>query len=375
MSLERKASTQGIFYNATDNDSESYRVVWHKLGEETGKVPLRGPASALALSPGDRFVAVAVGKEIHIYSRSGHIEVIEGSVGISQLSFAPTWTNDGGYMLVSLADCVKIWYLDSHGKPYANKHQVTVQENMAVFSSDGSVMICFTQDKGFEREVGAGPFPHVTVWDVTARRLRTYLPGHSRGVRWAAVSPDSTSIAVVERDDKVRIWNAATGGCEHILDLTKACVWHGGFSPNSKCIALYGSFGIRVYAIATGAKIFDWLPCGVFPGWINWTSNRLLLATANPQETTLWDAALKDVGGRVMVAKNASGLDWYPSARFFDRGRKLMCHCNDVATDVYDTLSSIMHKFPQGTMPPVCSSDESCFLAVGQDQTLRIWKI
>ncbi|PWY79407.1 WD40 repeat-like protein [Aspergillus sclerotioniger CBS 115572] len=415
-------------------------TIVHNLGEESIKVQLQGPATALALSPDDRLIAVAVGGEIHIYYWSGAAskgtEIVHKHLGtMKELVFAPNLTVSGGYLLVSSADCVKVWDIDNEGRvldpaggfrvdpaklsteaagdlvaklvhdhglekdedaclsidgdlrellskavdKHTHEHQIVLKGNMAIFSPDGKFMICITRDKKFEKQVDLGPSPNIITWDDEKRESQRELPGHSGGVRWAAVSPDSKSIASVERDDKVRIWNAASGTCDYILDLSGETVLRGALSPNPKHIALITTTGLFVYEITTGNHTILWKLPNPTITFVTWSPNGRLIATLSADGFGLRNAITgvqrMQHPGPVLRNKEKFPIPLHMS--FVDEGKRFMFNCPiDMATVVYDFMSLVRHKFPReisGTVGPVCSKDATVFLNIDNGQTLRLW--
>lgn len=194
------------------------------MGQESSKVKVSGSITALALSPDDKLIAIALEKRINIYTRAGStFQLFDNSEGepwnILQLSFAPNVASTGGYILVSSADQVKVWYLNSEGKIldpsggqkvdisqlstevakgittklicthgwrqneeailsiqqaikdtlsqaldiHTSEHQTELEGYTALFSPDGKFMICFNQDDAFAIDIGLGRFSRVIV--------------------------------------------------------------------------------------------------------------------------------------------------------------------------------------------------------------------
>ncbi|OJJ78314.1 hypothetical protein ASPBRDRAFT_113000 [Aspergillus brasiliensis CBS 101740] len=359
---KRNASGRDAPHREPENNPETSQGILepsapaHRMGQQSCKVKLPGSITALALSSDDKLVSVAIGKDISIYTRLGAtFQLVDESGGnpsnILQLSFSPSATRAGGYILVSSADQVKLWILDSEGKildpsggqkvdicqlstevaegivtklvcthgwrqneeaslsiqqaikvtlsraleTHNSEHQTKLEGNTALFCRDGRFMICLTQDEAFETRTRPCRFPRIIIWDLEARRTRCDLLGQSGGILWAGISPDSKLIGAIERDSTVRIWLADSGNCKNVLDLSlTAGAWNGIFSPNSKHIALIldgtGPSKIKIFDIATGVSISEW-ECPAFSTEsLDWSPNGKLLATAGHfGEFILWD--------------------------------------------------------------------------------------
>ncbi|GCB20920.1 uncharacterized WD repeat-containing protein alr2800 [Aspergillus awamori] len=387
------------------------------MGQESSKVKVSGSITALALSPDDKLIAIALEKRIDIYTRVGStFQLIDNSEGepsnILQLSFAPNVARTARYILVSSADQVKVWYLNSEGKIldpsggqkvdisqlsteaakgittklicthgwrqkeeailsiqqaikdtlsqaldiHTNEHQTELEGNTAFFSPDGRFLICFTRDKAFGTRIMPCRSPWITVRDVETTVF--HLLSRSGGFLWAGINPDSKLIGFIGRDSAVLIRSVRSGNFECTLDLSHTGgAWNGIFSPNSKQIALVldgtGPSKIKIFDITTKAKVSEW-ECPAFRiESMDWSPNGKLLATAGHfGEFILWDvtSGLERMKWRPHQRGQESDADSYLASDilFFDGGKKLMFNWSGVATMVYDFMSLAMHEFPPG---------------------------
>lgn len=65
----------------------------------------------------------------------------------------------------------------------------------------------------------------MAVWSSTTRR-GVMLRGHTGAVHTAVFSPDSRQLVTTSRDGTARIWDAASGRLEHVLDTRPTrCGW------------------------------------------------------------------------------------------------------------------------------------------------------
>ncbi|GKZ71683.1 hypothetical protein AnigIFM50267_007725 [Aspergillus niger] len=450
---KRKASGQDVPHIDSENTLETHQGILepsasaHRMGQESSKVKVSGSITALALSSDDKLIAIALEKRINIYTRVGStFQLVDNSEGepsnILHLSFAPNVARTGRYILVSSADQVKVWYLNSEGKildpsggqkvdiselsteaaegittklifthgwrqneeailsiqqaikdtlnraldTHKSVRQTKLEGNTALFSPDGRFLMCFTRDKAFDTRIMPCRSPRITVWYVETTVF--HLLSRSGGILWAGISPNSKLIGFIGRDNAVLIQSVRMGNFECTLDLSHTGgAWNGIFSPNSKQIALVidgtGPSKIKIFDIATKAKVSEW-ECPAFTiESMDWSPNGKLLATAGQfGEFILWDvtSGLERMKWRPYRRGEESDADPYLASdiRFFDGGKKLMFNWSGVATMFYDFTSLAMHEFPPGAAGvrgPVCSRNAAFLLIAHTDSTLRQWKL
>ncbi|GLB10172.1 hypothetical protein AtubIFM57258_006573 [Aspergillus tubingensis] len=420
----------------------------HRIGQESFKVKVSKSITALALSSDHKLVAIALEKCINIYTRGGGTfqlvdEFGEEPSNILQLSFAPNATVAGGYILVSSSDHIKLWYLNNQGtildpsggrkvdisqlsteaasgitvklmgnhwwksnEPailsiqqgikdtlskvldiHTSERQTKLEGNTALFSPDGRFMLCFTQAELGETTQRRPS--RIIVWDDITKQPRYDPLGHSVGILWAGISPDSKLIGAIEMNNTVRIWLADSGICKNSFVLPhNAEAMNGVFSPDSKHIAL--NFGviccpseIQIFDINTGARTSRWKCPEYNIESIAWSPNGNLLATAGYfGDFSIWDVTnglerMKWVADRRGVEDDP---DSYLASdiRFCDGGKKLVFNWSGVATMVYNFVTLAMHEFPPGApgvRGPVCSRNAVFLLIAHTDLTLRQWKL
>ncbi|KAL4913013.1 WD40-repeat-containing domain protein [Aspergillus aurantiobrunneus] len=388
----------------------------HKPGQELTSIDLPSSGTAIALSPDDKYVAVAMGAEsrskIQIYSTKSHLLVETAPVGsgfVFGASFAPNSPRQGGYILaVSKAPGnFLLWYLDHRGKlpnPGGSNQQVDTEVVEALgceiaYSlatdhgwNEGMVPPSSMQDdindavrKALEQRQKQHDIPISLDGDFTALSpdgtFMITAATYDAMIWWAAISPDSRLVASGESDDGIRIWNALTGECERSFRLPRKEIRNGVFSPDSKYIAVFNGPGdsspmVHVYELATGTQVSSFANVGRCSRAISWNSEGTLLAVLRETDDLLmWDP-MKGVT-RMQWSMGPYTLSYSDSIQFVDHGRKMMFTSIHGRTDVYDPLSLTLHRFAgeSGTLRKAVCTRNGAFLVAMEGQVLRFWTL
>lgn len=193
-------------------------------------VPIQAidPVLALALSPGDRYLAIGLD--------SGAVTVWDLEAGVpirifrrhrapvQTLAFSP----DGSQLLSGSADNTAILWDFKTGAP-SRTFSHTDQVMCVAFRADGQRILTASMDKS------------AVMWDATSgQKLQTYM-GHTNQVWGVAFSPDGKTVATASLDRNGALWEAETG--KQLFNLRghsdgASCVM---FSPDGKTVAT-GSF-------------------------------------------------------------------------------------------------------------------------------------
>ncbi|MHC4067512.1 MAG: WD40 repeat domain-containing protein, partial [Planctomycetota bacterium] len=145
------------------------------------------------------------------------------------------------------------------------------------FSHDGAVLATASSDD------------KVTLWNVaTGQPIRT-LTGHTRAVSGVAFSPDGQLIASGNSDDPIRIWDANDGSL--ILefpdpDSTGSIL---AFTPDSQHLVATRDFTARLFRVSDGARLRDFTGHTSYIRSLDISPNGELLATGgNDTDIKLW---------------------------------------------------------------------------------------
>jgi WD40 repeat protein len=220
-----------------------------------GALPSRvHPVHAIAISPDRSIVAAGRGNQIHLY------EVGTGSyVGM-------------------LSDP----HLSVAGNKSPRAAHLAIVEALA-FSPDGKTL-------------ASGSFQEVSLWDVTAKTLRTKLTGMADRVVALAFSPNGKLLAVgggvPTSEGEIKVFEAATG--KLVTDLKNAhsdTVFGLCFSPDSAKLATCGADKfVKVFQIPSGKFIkgFEGHTHQVLD--VGWKADGKLLASAGADNVIkVWD--------------------------------------------------------------------------------------
>ena len=90
----------------------------------------------------------------------------------------------------------------------------------------------------------------VHLWDVSAGKLQTSLPGHGRFGSTVSYNPNGKTLASVGKNEIVKIWNLETGQLQSKFEVEE---WHktAAFSPDGATLAI-GGRTLRLLEVATG---------------------------------------------------------------------------------------------------------------------------
>ena len=219
----------------------------------------------------------------------------------------------------------------------------------------------------------------VRIWDAATGKERATLTGHIGGVHAVAVAPDGSWLAAGGHDGMVRIWDAATGKERAILTGHIGGVHAVAVAPDGSWLAAGGDDGmVRIWDAATGKErailtghIGSVHAVAVAPdgSWLAAAGGRAL----EDQTVRIWDAATGRVRatltgtGRVRAVAVAPDGSWLAAV-----GDDGMVGIWDAATGKERaTLTGHI-----GGVHAVAVAPDGSWLVTGggrEDRTARIW--
>lgn len=216
------------------------------------------PAS-LAFSPDGRSLAFSGARRIADHSwelrhcvwdvRTGTVKHSRLKAGMSYgfYSVPLAWSKDGRY-LASLADQRRVLVLDTETGRAPN--------DLIEGHGDAITRLLLTRDGA--TAITAGNDDRLRIWDVATGRMRHVIRHDSGGIFAAALSPDERWVASSAMDDTLRVCDVATG--QEKLRLPG----HGNaegigvvaFSADGRTLASWGpDFTLRTFDLETGTTI------------------------------------------------------------------------------------------------------------------------
>jgi hypothetical protein len=169
-------------------------------GEEDAKINLDGEATTPTISHDNKFVAVGIRNEIHVFDLATHVraEVLGGHPGeVGTVIFAPCFdhasdTDKARYLLASQREqeggangFIILWELDENGEQVlsVNMNPSTSLQfagelgsfGSPVFSPDGKSMVYLVSNVSIHSSGLSHYVPSVKIWDIQSRSVRRQL--------------------------------------------------------------------------------------------------------------------------------------------------------------------------------------------------------
>ncbi|MBN2508084.1 MAG: protein kinase [Verrucomicrobia bacterium] len=209
---------------------------------------------------------------------------------------------------------------------------------------------------------------------------------HDDCVTFARFSPDGRTLLTAARNNRARVWDAATGQpvsapLQHDPTLVAAGEFLGGvhplvaeFSPDGRRVVT-GSIDhtARIWDAATGKPLLPPLPHSNWVTWIAFSPDGERLATAcKDGATRLWNAATGDPLGPVL-----RHTQWVNSVQFSPDGRSVVTASDDQTAQVWDAASGrpvgqrLRHR--GDVRHAVFSPDGRRVATASADHKARIW--
>jgi WD40 repeat protein len=289
------------------------------------------------------------------------------------------FSRDGEYLATagSWDNTVKVWEAASGRELLTFRgHRQTVAS--VAFSPDGRRLVSAT---GWLFETKPG---EAKVWErATGKELFT-LKGHTGPLCSVAWSPDGQRLATatgsrqVLQIGEIKIWDASSGRV--LLDLNghRAAILQVAFSPDSRRLASASLDGtVRLWDAATGVcqhTLTDSVnrPGALFRG-VAWSPDGQHLATAATDGSLrVWDAAT----GTMLLRAAAHPVEAY-SVAYSPDGKRLVTTGGDATVRTFDSATVqellVIHGHNHEVYSAAFSPDGNLLASAGFDATVKIW--
>jgi WD40 repeat protein len=197
------------------------------------------PVFAMAWSPDGRKLAVSgYGPIVRVWDReSGRLGSIEGAE--ARPRFVEGWSPDGRRLILGGLDVpAESWDMAS---PLVDKE---AREVTRPTDREGVVRMIAEASRGGPIRVRG-----------EAESRSTWLPASAHAAIWAAFAPDGRSIATVESDLSLRIWDAPSGRLRQTIGGAPLGFGSVAFSPDGSKVAAGGGGSVRVWDANSGAPL------------------------------------------------------------------------------------------------------------------------
>ncbi|MFJ3644466.1 translation initiation factor IF-2 N-terminal domain-containing protein [Streptomyces murinus] len=128
----------------------------------------------------------------------------------------------------------------------------------------------------------------VRLWDATTGEELQTLNAHSGMVLSLAFSPDGAMLASAGYNDTVRLWSPATGEELHSPLADSPFTQSVVFSPDGRMLAAAGSYGVRLWNLATGEESRTFHARGMLA--VDFSTDGEALAAASPEMVWVWSS-------------------------------------------------------------------------------------
>ena len=282
-----------------------------------------------------------------------------GAFPVTTVAVAP----DGGWLVSgSNGLWVRIWDLAS-GKVQSSLFNHGDTHSVAV-APDGSWL-------AFERD------QRVLLWEVTRRRRRATLTGHTGHVTALAVAPDGSWLASGSTDETVRIWDAATGQQRAVLTDRAGWVHAVAVAPDGTWLASGSDDGtVRIWDVSTGQRRATLtghtraVSCVVIAPDGSW-----LASSSYDGTVRIWDVA---TGQQRAAALDDPSRKAYAMAVAPD-GSWLACGSDDGTVRIWDVANWQQQAVSAGHISCVrevaAAPDGSWLASVSDDGIVAIWDV
>ncbi|GAB4423860.1 MAG: hypothetical protein Kow00106_20840 [Anaerolineae bacterium] len=254
-------------------------------------------------------------------------------------------------------------------QPITRRSIAHVQEWQRLVANSPIAGIAWSPDG--QMLVSVGEDDRLQIWEVASGAVLAVLTGHWGDVNSVAWSPDGSRLASASADDTVRVWKAASGVALNVLTGHKADVNSVAWSPDGRLLASGSDDNtVRLWETAHGTAL-DILR--VHTDWVNsvaWSPDGQRLASGGDDGTVqVWEMAtgivLKGHTNRVR------SVAWSPDGRILASGSEdgMVRLWN---MDNGTVLSVLANR--RGPVLSVSWSPDGRLLASGsEDGTVQVW--
>jgi WD40 repeat protein len=275
------------------------------------------------------------------------------------------YTADGQFLLSSSYDgSIRLW--DS-----------ATGDCLRVFCGHTLPVLALALSPDTRTFASSGDDTTIQFWNLKHERaVATLNDAHHDGIGAIVYSPNGEFLASSAADGKVKVWDASTNHCLHILDGHTNWLKSVAFSPDSKALVSgSGSQGLKVWDTKTGECL------QTFAGKVNWLRSvdfspdtATLVSGGVDEKVRIWDIK---TGLCLKTLKGHS--DALKSVIYSPNGLRIASSGDDYMVRIWDAQTYrcclILRGHTNRVLSAVFSPDGETLASGSEDNTLKLWKI